>query len=124
MLKSGVRNHPDVNRMLHGEFNIQEDGRTYSQLLDYAEFRGFDPPNEMELSAISEGLSAGFPKPSWLTLRHHLFRMRVPKKVFPSTIGGAMNDKKDEFEQERLFRGWLKYIYRKLPTKWRQWIFL
>ena len=76
----------------------------YSKLPDYGDFRRFDLSNEMELSATSQRIFAGFPETPWLTLKRHLFNMRIPGKLFKAIRAKSTNDKKDEFTQERLFQ--------------------
>ena len=56
----------------------------------------------MELSATSQRISAGFAKPSWLTLKRHLFNMHVPKELFKAIHGAATNDTENEFKHEGL----------------------
>ena len=54
----------------------------YSQLRDYDECHGFGLSGETDLTAISYRIYERFSKPSWLTLKHHLFAMRIPNKLF------------------------------------------
>ena len=53
MPKSGHEDAPEANNALLWEFKIQADGIMYIQLPGYDDFRGFDLPNESDLSAIS-----------------------------------------------------------------------
>ena len=52
----------------------------YTQLPDNDYFRGFDFPNG-DLTAISRRIYEGFAIPPWLTSKHHIISMRVPKKL-------------------------------------------
>ena len=76
----------------------------YRQLRDYDDFRGLDLYNAMELSVISQGIFTDPQKPSWVTLKRHLLNAQIPKKLFKALRENPMNDKDDEFNQERLFR--------------------
>ena len=55
-------------------------------------------------SGDSEASLWGFPKPPWPTLKHHLFRAFIPRKLFRSLRDLRVRDKNGEFKQERLFR--------------------
>ena len=57
MAKSSLRNPQGKNRVLLGEFKIQEDVKTYIQLTDYGDFQGFDLPNGFGQAAISEKIA-------------------------------------------------------------------
>ena len=50
MLKASCESSPESNRALLNEFEIQEDVKMYIQLPGYDGFRGFDLPNEMDLT--------------------------------------------------------------------------
>ena len=117
MMKSSIENPQDANQVLLDQFKIQEGDKMYIQLPAYDDFQSFDLPNEMELSAISERISAGFAPPSRLTLKHHLFNMRVPKKLFKAIRENATNDKKDEFTQERSLRRAGEILISKTPNE-------
>ena len=102
ILRNYVSGGPrDVNLVLLGEFMIREDVKMYNRLPVYAYCLRFDLSNEIELSAISSRLSEGFAKPSWITLKHHLFNTHIPKNLFNAIRKLFANDKEDEFNQER-----------------------
>ena len=46
----------------------------------------------------------GRPKKSWITLKRHLFKERIPKKLSNAVRPNEMNDREGEFEQEIVFR--------------------
>ena len=76
----------------------------YGRLPDFDDFQSFDLSKGMELPAISERIPAGLPKTSRITIKHHLFNMRIRKKLFKSTHGNVMKDNGVEFTIARLFR--------------------
>ena len=77
----------------------------YSQLPDYADFRGFDLSIATDLAVISKRICEWFAKPSRLTLKHHLFSTHMPKKSPKSIRAISLNDSECEFKQEMLRRG-------------------
>ena len=73
-----------------------------------------DLPKEYDLTAIPERAYEGFARPSWLTLKLHLFIMYIPKKLLNSVREIRLGDKKDELTQELLFSGmYLKCLFQK-----------
>ena len=76
----------------------------YRQLPGYGGSHGSVPSGEMALSAIARRIPSGFPNPSWIALKHHLFNARFPKKLLKAIRGNTLCDMKDEFDKERLFR--------------------
>ena len=75
----------------------------YSQLPDYDDFRGYDLGIDEQLERAATLIFANFHKPSWQTLKHHLFTAKAPRKLFRKIKLLSENDKKDEFKQERMF---------------------
>ena len=104
MQKSGIGYIREVNRELLGDFKIQEDVKMYMQLPDYDDLRGLDLPGETDLTGISKRIYGGFGKPSWLTLKRHLFRPHIQTQLFKAISEICIQDKKAEFKKERLFR--------------------
>ena len=102
--KSSISDTQEVNKVLLGECMVQEDVKMYSQFPDYDDFRRFDFPNGTDLTAISKRIGGVISKPSWLTLKHHLFSMHIPKKLVKSVREIPIRDKKGEFKEARLFR--------------------
>ena len=74
------------------------------QLPGIVDFLGFNLPIEADLAAISNRVYRGFAKPPWSTLKHHLFNAHIPKKSFKSVCELCIQDRKDEFKQERLLQ--------------------
>ena len=58
----------------------------------------------MELSTISKRIFTGGPKPTRVTLKHHVFNTHIPKNLFKAKRDHALNDKKGEFNQEISYR--------------------
>ena len=103
MLRSELEESNEANAVLRSEFSQQEDVKLYSQLPDYDDFRGYDLGIDEQLELAATLIFANFHKPSWQTLKHHLFTAKVPQKLFRKIKILAENDKKDEFKQERMF---------------------
>ena len=66
----------------------------YSQLPDYDDLQCYDLGVEAILRQIDQKIYANFHKPSWRTLKHHLFMAGIPKKIFRELRNIAENDKK------------------------------
>ena len=71
----------------------------------------------------SAGIPEGFAKASWLTPKHHLFNMNIPKKLINAIGEHVANDKRDEYKQGILRQRVLKYLLRKPPTGCCKWFF-
>ena len=69
----------------------------YSQLHGYDYFHCLDLANEIELSANSQRIPAGFAKPSWLTRKHHLLNMHIRNQLFNAIRELATSDKQDKW---------------------------
>ena len=104
MMTPSIENPHGLNHAILAEFTIQEDDKMYIGLPDYYDFRCFGWPKSCDLAAISNRSYEGFPRPSRLTLKHHLIIMRMPKKSFKSIWGIPSVCKKGEFKQKRLFQ--------------------
>ena len=74
----------------------------YGQSPDYGEFQGRDLGIDSELRQVDEQIYANFHNPPWKTLTHHLFLVGIPKKLFRHLKIVAVDDKEDEFKQERM----------------------
>ena len=81
-LRNNLEESNEVNAVLRSEFSQQEDVKLYSQLPDYDEFRGYDLGIDEQLELAATLIFANFHKPSWQTLKHHLFTAKVPQKLF------------------------------------------
>ena len=77
-----------------GANSQQEDVKLYSQLPDYDDFRGYDLGIDEQLEQITTLIFANFHKPSWQTLKHHLFTAKLPQKLLRKIKMLAENDKK------------------------------
>ena len=64
------------------DFEKQEDIKLYSQLPDYDDFQGYELGEDDILRQVSLRIYANFHKPSWGALKHHLFSVKIPKKLF------------------------------------------
>ena len=60
MMESVLRNHREVNQASVGDFKIKGRVKTYSQLHDYDDFRGFDLSTECDLAATPDRIYEGF----------------------------------------------------------------
>ena len=59
---------------------------------------------ETDSAAISNRIYEGYAKPPRLTLKRHLFSMRMPGELLKPYGAISLSDKESEFENERLFR--------------------
>ena len=75
----------------------------YGQLPDYGDFQGCYLGEEDILRQVALGIYAHFHRPYWQKLKHHLFAVETPKKLFREIKESADSDKKGEFKQERMF---------------------
>ena len=64
----------------------------------------------------SKRICEGFSKPPWPTLKHHQFSCHIPKKLYKSLREIRTQDKKGEFNQERLFRAVAKISISRTPN--------
>ena len=76
---------------------------TYSHLPGYREFQRYGLGIDAVLSQIAQKIYANSHKPSWQTLKRHLFTVGIPKKLFRGIKIIAENGTDDDFEQERMF---------------------
>lgn len=116
MPKSGICDTQAANRVLLDALKIPEGVEMYMQLPDYYDFHGFDLPSKADLSAISKRIYEGFAKPSWPTLKHHLFIAHIQKKSFKAIMGICSQDKKGGFRHERLARRAAKIHISRTPN--------
>ena len=66
----------------------------YTQLPDYYDFQCYDLWLGGVLSQISHKIYANFRKPSWKTVKNHLFMAKIPKKLSKDLKDVAENDKR------------------------------
>ena len=59
----------------------QEDVKLYGQLPDYDDSQCYDLGKDDMLRQVAQGIYANSHKPSWRTLKHHLFTVRITKKL-------------------------------------------
>ena len=81
MLRSNLEESKEANAVLRSEFSQQEDVKLYSQLPDYDDFRGYDLGIDEQLESAASLIFANFRKPSWQTLKRHLFTAKAPRKL-------------------------------------------
>ena len=84
-------------------FKHKEDVKMYIQLPYYDDFQCYDLGMGGTLNRAARGIYANFHKPSWRTLKHHLYSAEITKKLFRDLNAIAENGKKDDFKQERMF---------------------
>ena len=82
MPKSGLEGEKEARTISVGNFRQQEDLKMYGKVPDYGESHGYDLGIDSELSQIAKKIYANFHKPSWPTLKRHLFMAEIPKKLF------------------------------------------
>ena len=104
MLKCSLENTQYENQALLDEFKHQGDVKMYIQFPDYDDIRGFELPNEMDVSELSGRIFAEFTITSLITLNRHIYNMRVRKKLFKAIRENTLNDKKDESGQGGFFQ--------------------
>ena len=103
MLKGALAGKKESNASLLGDSQKQEGVKLYSQLPDYDDFQGYDLGDEDISRQVALGIYANFHKPSWQTLKHHLFTVKITKKLFKKIKELADSDKKGDFKQEMMF---------------------
>ena len=94
LLRSNSEESKEANAVLNDEFSQQEDVKLYSQLPEYDDFRGYDLGVDEQLGEIAHQIFVNFHKPSWQTLKHHLFVSKIPKKLLRKIKILAENGKK------------------------------
>ena len=62
-------------------FPLQADVKLYSQSPDYDDFRGYNLGIDEQLGEIAKRIFVNFHKPSWQTLKRHLFVSKIPQKL-------------------------------------------
>ena len=83
MLKSDSIETEESNLALLGDFKKKEDIKLYRHLPDYDDFQGYDMGEEGDiLRQAPLRIYDNFHKPSWQTLKHHLYAVKIPKN-FP-----------------------------------------
>ena len=70
----------------------------YGQLPDYDDFQRYDLGAEGVLCQISHKIYASYRKPSWPTLKHHLFMAKITKGIPKELKDAPESDKKDDFQ--------------------------
>ena len=94
MLKSNLDNTKESHLAVLEDSEKQEDVKLYGQLPDYGDFQGYDLGMEDILLQIALRIYDNFHRPSWQTLKHHLFAVRMPKTLFRKIKELAGNGKK------------------------------
>ena len=103
MAMSSLENEKKRISAVSEKFKQKEDVEMYIQLPDYGDFQGYDLGPGDTLNQVGRKIYANFRKPSWQTLKHHLFSAKVTKKLFREIKANGENDKKGDSEQERMF---------------------
>ena len=68
--------------MVSGKFKEKEDVKMYIKLPDYDDLQGYDLGRGGDLNHVARKIYANLHKPSWRTLKHHLFPTKARKKLF------------------------------------------
>ena len=76
------RRRNDAHVVLAENFIQQGDFKMHIQLPGYDDFQCYDLGIDTILSQIAQKIYTDFHKPSWQTLRRHLFMAQIPKKLF------------------------------------------
>ena len=81
--------------------NLRFDGmlKMLSRLPGCYDFRGCDLSIGSDLALSSDRIYEGFAKPSWVTIKRHLFRTHIPKKSLKDVREIPPIDKKYEFKK-------------------------
>ena len=81
MSKSSLGNTKEANLAVLDNPKHQEDVKLYCQLPDYDDFQCYELGEADILRQVSHRIYANSHKPSWQTLKHHLFSVGIPKKL-------------------------------------------
>ena len=103
MLQSSLGNTKEAHLVVVEDSKQKEDVKLYGKLPDYDDFQCYYLGRDDILRQIALGIYDNLHRPSWQTLKHHLFTVKNPKKYFRKIKELSGNDKKDEFKQERMF---------------------
>ena len=82
MSNSSLENTKGVHLEVLDNSKHQEDVKLYAQLPDYDNSQGYALGKECILLQVAQRIYANFHKPSWRPLKHHLFSVGRPKKLF------------------------------------------
>ena len=88
-----LENTTEAHLAVLGNFRQQEDVKLYGHLPGYGDFQRYDLGQADILHQVAQRMYANFHKPSWGTLKHHLFSVNAPKKIFRGLKSLARNDK-------------------------------
>ena len=102
-MKSSLGNTKGAHLAVLDNSKQRGDVKLYIQLPYYGDFQGYDLGQEDILRQVAQRIYANSHKPSWRTLKHHMFPVGIPKKLFREIKAISGNDKKDDFNQERMF---------------------
>ena len=94
MLRSSLENENEARVVSANDFTQQEDFKMYIRFPDYGDFQCYDLGVGGILSQFVHEIYANFHKPSWQTLKYHLFVAKIPKKLSRERRNIAENDKK------------------------------
>ena len=97
-------------------FEQQEDVKLYGQLPDYDDSQCYDLGKEDLLLQVVRRIYANSHKPSWGTLKRHLFSAGIPKKLLREIKSISRNGKKGDSNRKECLGEWLKSQYHILPT--------
>ena len=110
----------EANRALLDDFKIQGDVKNHRPSTLLREFSGLRFTQWGFLAAFSKSIyggARGETKPSRRTLRHHLFKMHIPRELSKSIIESAMGIRKMDLSKDERLNVSLKYIYLRLSIR-------
>ena len=81
MLRASLGNTKESHLVISDDFEQREDVKLYSRLPDYNASKRYDLGKDDLLRQVAQRIYANFHKPTWRTLKHHLFSVRAPKKL-------------------------------------------
>ena len=94
MSRSSIGNRREARLAVSDKFKQKEDVKLRTQLPDYGDFQGYDLGSGDALHQVLRQIYANFHKPSWQTLKHHLFPVGIAKKLVREIKAIAGNGKK------------------------------
>ena len=81
MMKSSLGNTKELHRAVLEHSEHQEDVKLYGRLPDYDDSQCYDLGREDILRQIGMGIYVNIHRPSWKTLKHHLFTIKPPNDI-------------------------------------------
>ena len=118
MLRPSLENGKEAHVVILDNFKHQEDVKMYIQLPDYDDFQCYDSGLRGTLSHIARKIYANFKKPSWRTLKHHLFSAEIAKKLFRDLDAISGNGKMAISHMGECLEGYQKYQLRTHLANW------